>query len=80
MPRHSTRSLGAATCKTPPGQAYLAGRLFFEPRIMTNKVALILALLILTAIAVDLWLFGTEHMVFLGKRLFELIDWVAFWR
>ena len=47
---------------------------------MTNKVALTLALLILTAIAVDLWLFGTEHMVFLGKRLFELIDWVAFWR
>ncbi|ATG35789.1 MULTISPECIES: hypothetical protein [Phaeobacter] len=47
---------------------------------MTNKVALFLALLILTALAVDLSLYGSEHMVFLGKRLFELIDWIAFWR
>ncbi|ATF18214.1 hypothetical protein [Phaeobacter gallaeciensis] len=47
---------------------------------MTNKVALFLALLILTTVAVDLSLYGSEHMVFLGKRLFELIDWIAFWR
>ncbi|KII18203.1 MULTISPECIES: hypothetical protein [Phaeobacter] len=47
---------------------------------MTNKVALFLALLILIALAVDLSLYGSEHMVFLGKRLFELIDWIAFWR
>ncbi|MFV1492357.1 hypothetical protein VWX97_15490 [Phaeobacter sp. JH18-32] len=47
---------------------------------MTNRIALFLALLILAGLAVDLWLFGTAHMVFLGKRLFELIDWIAFWR
>ncbi|MFS4579889.1 hypothetical protein [Phaeobacter sp. C3_T13_0] len=47
---------------------------------MTNRIALSLGLLILCSISVDLWLFGPEHMVFLGKRLFDLIDWIAFWR
>ncbi|GLO70197.1 hypothetical protein MACH17_17140 [Phaeobacter inhibens] len=47
---------------------------------MTNKVALILALLIISAVVIDIWIYGPDHMVFLGKRLFELLDWIAFWR
>lgn len=47
---------------------------------MTHKIALVLGLTILVAIVIDIMLVGTSHMVFLGKRLFELIDWIAFWR
>ena len=47
---------------------------------MTNKISIVLGLIIVMAIAIDMILFGTDHMVFLGKRLFELIDLVAFWR
>jgi len=25
-------------------------------------------------------MFGTEHLIFLGKKFFELIEWIAFWR
>jgi len=47
---------------------------------MSNTVAITLGLFLLTALAVDAVFFGTEHMVFLGKKLFELIEWLAFWR
>ncbi|MEM6340159.1 MAG: hypothetical protein AAF729_03345 [Pseudomonadota bacterium] len=47
---------------------------------MTNRLALTLAILLLGSLVLDLWLYGSEHMIFLGKKLFELIDWLAFWR
>ncbi len=47
---------------------------------MTNRIALVLGLLILIALAVDIALVGTEHLVFLAKKFLELIEWVAFWR
>ncbi len=47
---------------------------------MTNPIALILGLLIAALVALDLMLFGSQHMVFLGKRMFDLIEWMAFWR
>ncbi|WP_167741249.1 hypothetical protein [Parasedimentitalea maritima] len=47
---------------------------------MTNKISLVLGLMIVSAITIDLFLFGTSHMVFLGKRMLELINWMAFWR
>ncbi|MEL0438609.1 hypothetical protein [Phycobacter sp. K97] len=47
---------------------------------MTNPIAIVLGLIIIAAILVDVALFGSEHMIFLGKRFFELLDWVAFWR
>ena len=47
---------------------------------MTNTIAITLGLLILGGLAVDYALFGSEHLVFLGRKLFALIDWVAFWR
>ncbi|KIC08396.1 glyceraldehyde-3-phosphate dehydrogenase [Leisingera sp. ANG-M1] len=47
---------------------------------MTNRIAIFLGLFLIAAAATDIALFGDEHMIFLGKRLFALIDWVAFWR
>jgi hypothetical protein len=47
---------------------------------MTTRIALALGIFIIAAIAIDLTLFGPIHLIFLGKRLFELIDWIAFWR
>ena len=46
---------------------------------MTNSLAVILGVLILGAIGVDYVLFGTEHVVFLGKKFFVLLHWLAFW-
>ncbi|MBV1896983.1 MAG: hypothetical protein KUG70_11025 [Rhodobacteraceae bacterium] len=47
---------------------------------MTNKIALGLGLLLLVLLAVDVLFYGTQNLVFLGKKLFELIEWLAFWR
>ena len=47
---------------------------------MTNRIALGLGTFIVGAVLVDVLLFGTDHLVFLGKKLVELIEWIAFWR
>ena len=47
---------------------------------MTNSIALGLGLIILGVLALDLMLFGTEHLLFLAKKLAEFIEWLAFWR
>lgn len=47
---------------------------------MTNRIALILGFFLITAIAVDVLYFGTGHIVFLSKKMLELIEWLAFWR
>ncbi|MFY0312309.1 hypothetical protein ACFMBG_20710 [Leisingera sp. D0M16] len=47
---------------------------------MTNRIAISLGLFLISAAIVDIALFGDQHMIFLGKKLFALIDWVAFWR
>lgn len=47
---------------------------------MTNRIAIFLGLSLIAAIAADAALFGSQHMVFLGKKLFALIHWLAFWR
>ena len=47
---------------------------------MTNQIALGLALLILGAIVVDVMLYGTEHLLFLARKMADLIEWLAFWR
>ena len=47
---------------------------------MTNSIAIVLALLILGAIAADVMLYGTEHLIFLGKKFADLLEWLAFWR
>ena len=47
---------------------------------MTNRVALYLGAILIILIVMDILLFGTEHMIFLGKKLADLIEWMAFWR
>jgi len=47
---------------------------------MTNRLAIVLGMLILGALVVDVLLNGTTNLVFLGKKLADLIDWIAFWR
>ncbi|WP_299145114.1 hypothetical protein [uncultured Tateyamaria sp.] len=47
---------------------------------MTNSNAIFLGLLIIGAITVDVMLYGSEHLVFLGKKFAELLEWIAFWR
>lgn len=47
---------------------------------MTNRIALVLGLIIIGAIIADYIYYGTEHIIFLGKKLAELIEWLAFWR
>ena len=47
---------------------------------MTNRLALILAILILGTIAADLLVFGWDLHVFLGKKFLEFTEYLAFWR
>jgi len=47
---------------------------------MTNKIALALGLLVVALFAADAFAGEGELSVFLGKKLFELLDWIAFWR
>ncbi|GGD34489.1 hypothetical protein GCM10011358_18190 [Sinisalibacter lacisalsi] len=54
----------------------LIGKVLF----MTNKIALALGLLLVAVFAVDAYAYGGTLPVFLGKKLFDLLDWIAFWR
>ncbi len=47
---------------------------------MTNQIAIWLGLLLLGGAFLDIALFGPEHFVFLGKKFYAFLDWIAFWR
>lgn len=47
---------------------------------MTNRIAIFLGLFLIATVVVDVVFYGNEHLIFLGKKLFELIEWIAFWR
>lgn len=47
---------------------------------MTNTIAAWLAGLIVLLLVGDIALYGTEHMLFLAKKFYDFIEWVAFWR
>lgn len=47
---------------------------------MTNKIALGLGLIIIAVFALDAFAFGGTLPVFLGRKLYVLLDWLAFWR
>ena len=47
---------------------------------MTNKLAIWLALIIAALLAVDFYRFDWANTVFLIRKLFALIEWMAFWR
>lgn len=47
---------------------------------MTNPIAVFLALLILGGLGYDLiWMDGQASLL-LARKMFDLIEWVAFWR
>jgi hypothetical protein len=68
------QALGGAVTTALP--FYISGS-FWE---MTNRSAFILGLIIVVAIASDVMLYGSEHVVFLAKKLADLLEWMAFWR
>ena len=47
---------------------------------MTNRIAIVLGAVLLGLILLDVLLFRSENLVFLGKKMFDLIEWMAFWR
>ena len=47
---------------------------------MNNKVALALAIFIAGAFAADYFYFQINLPVFLGKKLVDLMEWIAVWR
>lgn len=47
---------------------------------MTNTLAILLGLFIVGGIFIDVFLFESENIVFLVKKLADLIEWMAFWR
>ncbi|MGB7243323.1 MAG: hypothetical protein WBC93_14695 [Sulfitobacter sp.] len=47
---------------------------------MTNRIALYLGAIIAIIVVLDLAIYGSEHVIFLGKKLYEFIEWIAFWR
>ena len=47
---------------------------------MTNRIALILGLMIGLALILDVALVGDRHVIFLAKKFMDLLNWVAFWR
>ena len=47
---------------------------------MTHRIAMFLIVMICAAIVVDVAFFGTDHLLFLARKLMELLEWLAFWR
>ena len=47
---------------------------------MTNKIAIGIGLFVIALFAGDAYVFDGSLPVFLGKKLFEFLDWLAFWR
>lgn len=47
---------------------------------MTNTLALFLGFAIIAAIGLDIFLFDAANLLFLARKMFVLLDWLAFWR
>ena len=47
---------------------------------MTNQIALALAALILIGLGCDWYFNEMAATLFLGRKLSDLIEWMAFWR
>lgn len=47
---------------------------------MTNQIAIGLGLLIIAGFGLDAVLYEGEGLLFLIRKLAELIEWLAFWR
>jgi hypothetical protein len=47
---------------------------------VTNSVAVLVGAIILGSIAVDILMFDSENLVFLGRKFLDFVEWLAFWR
>lgn len=47
---------------------------------MTNQLAIVLGVIIALFLGVDFTLFGGDATLFLARKLYWLIDYIAFWR
>jgi hypothetical protein len=47
---------------------------------MTNRIALVLGLIITALIAADILLNEGTYVIFLMKKFWDLIEYMAFWR
>ena len=47
---------------------------------MSNRTALVVAILITTAILLDVTLNGSKAVTFLLRKLVDMIDYLEFWR
>ncbi len=47
---------------------------------MTNKIAIALGVVILAVILLDALVYDWDLHIFLGRKLVELIEYLAFWR
>ena len=47
---------------------------------MTNRIAIAIGLALVVGAGVDLAVYDAAHLLFLGRRFYALLDWVAFWR
>ena len=47
---------------------------------MTNQIAIGLGLLIVAGLGLDAVLYDGENLLFLMRKMAELIEWLAFWR
>ncbi len=47
---------------------------------MTNTLSLILAAILIGWISYDVLTNDSANLIFLGKELFDLIEWMAVWR
>jgi len=47
---------------------------------MTNRIAIVLGLLILGGVAYDVLRNDLSGLLFLARKLMELIEYLAFWR
>ncbi|WP_324754416.1 hypothetical protein [Roseovarius sp. Pro17] len=47
---------------------------------MTDRIALGLFMLIALALFLDYWFQDMDGLIFLGAKLGDLIEWLAFWR
>lgn len=47
---------------------------------MTNRLAIVLALLVALGLAADWYWTGGTYALYLARRIRDLIDYMAFWR
>lgn len=47
---------------------------------MTNKLAILFGLAIVLALALDYYYWEWGSTIFLGRKLIDLIEYLAFWR